>query len=175
MCCRALMPELRRAAAGARACDAGRRRVHAAGRRGHRRDGARRERARPRHHLHLPRLVAGVGAGHAVHRPRSARPSAGAGPSSAWPCSRAGGAARVARAARRRAPAGAVAGRLAQVFTHPVLMAIVAVTALQQRRAVHAVHLLRALLPAGAGRQRRRRSACCSCGSAPSAWSATCC
>ena len=44
--------------------------------------------ARPRHHLHLPRLVAGLGARHADLGLASARPSAGAAPSPRSPCSR---------------------------------------------------------------------------------------
>ena len=82
-------------------------------------------------------------------RPTSARPGAGAGPSSAWPCSACWLPPGVWRALPDgiRPPALSLAD-WRTVFTHPVLMAIVAVTALSSAGPVHAVQLLRALLPA---------------------------
>ena len=122
--------ELRRTGAAARADRRRRGDLHAASGRRHRHDGAAGS-TRPRDHVHLPRLVDGVGARHAgafVHRRER---SAGAWAFALVAVLSAAAALWVWRAMPdgvKPPPMSLAAWR--DVFTHPVLMAIVLVTAL---------------------------------------------
>ena len=154
-----------------RALDRARRRgVHAAGRRRDRRDGAA-GRARPRDHLHLPRLVDGLGRRHADARP-------GIGETFGW---RSAFAAIAALGARRRGlglrgDAATACGRRrcrcatgSAAFTDPVLMAIVAVTALSGAGQFTLFSYFAPYFKHVARRRARRDQRCSSSGSAPSA------
>ena len=150
--------ELRGAAAGARPHRPRRRRVHAAGGRGDRRDDAA-GRARRRDHLHLHRLVARLG--------RSAcRSSAWLGDTFGWRSAffaiaalGAVGAVWVLAAMPAGVrPATLTLARLARAFANPVLMAIVAGHRARRRRPVHAVLVLRAVLQERRSARARARS-----------------